>query len=115
MARHFLADRLRAERLLAERALRELPKLREMSRVRSLYWLNALVMEVRRTEAEAAAVSKRAVKARDEAILAVGLIGIALDRQNRDTGELNDLWDSAILRAQVWCDEIAEKRYAPGG
>ena len=45
---------------------------------------------------------------------AQGLVGIALDRQNRDRDELNALWDSAILRAQAWCDELAEKRYAPG-
>jgi hypothetical protein len=113
MARQLLADRVRAERLLAERALRELPKLREMSRVRSLYWLNALMVDVRRAEVGTVAVGKRAGKARDEAILAVGLIGIALDRQSRRADDVNALWDSAISRVQVWCDEIADKREAP--
>jgi hypothetical protein len=113
MARQLLADRVRAERLLAERALRELPKLREMSRVRSLYWLNALMVDVRRAEVGTVAVGKRAAKARDEAILAVGLIGIALDRQSRHADDVNALWDSAISRVRVWCHEIADKREAP--
>ena len=113
MARQLLADRVRAERLLAERALRELPKLREMSRVRSLDWLNAMMVDVRRAEVGAVAVGKRAAKARDEAILAVGLVGIALDRQGRRADELDALWDSAISRVRIWCDEIADKRHAP--
>jgi len=113
MARQLLADRLRAERLLAERALRELPKLREMSRTRSLDWLNALMVDVRRAEVGAAAIGKRATKAREEAILAVGLIGIALDRQSRRADEVDALWDSAISRVRHWCDEIADKSEAP--
>jgi hypothetical protein len=113
MARQLLADRLRAERLLAERALRELPKLREMSRLRSLDWLNALMVDIRRAEVGAAAVGKRATKARDEAILAVGLVGIALDRQSNRPDEVNASWDNAISRVQIWCEEIADKREAP--
>ena len=84
-----------------------------MSRVRSLDWLNAMMADVRRAEVGAVAVGKRATKARDEAILAVGLVGIALDRQNRRTDDLDALWDSAIERVRIWCDEVADKRHAP--
>src|SRR5262249_39609051 len=99
------ADRLLTERLLAERALRELPGLRAMSRPRALEWLNGLVLDIQQTQS--VPNRKRIARMRDEAIVAIGLLGIALDRSRGRASELEVLWDQAIAQVQCWVEALA--------
>ena len=104
MIRHSLIDRLVTERLLAERALRELPGLRAMSRPRALEWLNTLVLDIQR--AQSIPNRKTIARRRDEAIVAIGLLGIALDRSRGRAAELDALWDRAIAQVGSWVEAL---------
>jgi hypothetical protein len=109
MAKHLLTDRMLVERLLAERALRELPMLRTMSGTQALHWLNALLLDIRRAEDENFLQPKRAARAREEAVVAIGLVGIALDRKYRRSSELHALWDEALAQIRAWRDGITAR------
>jgi hypothetical protein len=109
MAKHLGADSLLAERLLLEHALRELRELRTAPKSRALQKLRELVLVLRQLEEQAALSSDPAAKTREEAILAIGLIGITLDRRIRRASELDALWENAVARVSAWLAAMTPK------
>jgi len=109
MAKDERTERLLAERFLAERALRELPSLRALSRAQALHWLNTLVFDIRQAENVTVPISKHASAAREKALVAIGLVGIALDSNPGRQSDLDALWDSAIERVGTWHQAVASK------
>jgi len=102
-----MPEQLHAERWIADRALRELPQLRSIARNHALYWLNMLLMDIRRAEQDAVLSARKVSAIRKEAVLALGLVGIELERKFGRQSELDPLWDSAIVRVKAWRDKIA--------
>lgn len=96
------SERLPTERLLAERAMRELAELRHMPKSQALYWLRALLSDITRADRNAMLNRNRIAHLREEAVQAIGLVGIELDGRYRRRAETDMLWETAIKRVQAW-------------
>jgi hypothetical protein len=109
MAKKSLSDRLLGESLIAERTLRELKAIRVMSHPQAVRWLDNLMLDIRRAEGEFLSTRASVETERGEAILAIGLVGIALASPPGPASDLSDLWDRAITQVEKWYGLIAPR------
>jgi hypothetical protein len=98
--------RSRGERLLAERAFRELVRSRLLPRPQALDRLNTLLRDLSSAEADGL-MHERTLRSRQDAVLALGLIGMELDHRDGRASDLSVFWESAISRVKAWRSSLS--------